>query len=219
MRACFFRGMLVVGLLPWVAGAAVLRAEPPNLFPHKLELRAYVERGDYERDIAAVAREAQAWLEVRVARGGARLTVVFDLDETLFLNWPYLSAMDFGYVAREWDRWVEEGRAPAVEPVREVYRTARRLGMEVVFLTGRPESARESTVRNLRAIGCGEFAELLPRPAGSKGTSAAFKTEARRRWEAGGGTIVANLGDQESDLAGGFAERTFKLPNPFYLTE
>jgi hypothetical protein len=29
-------------------------------------------------------------------------------------------------------------------------------------------------------------------------------------------TIVANMGDQPSDLEGGFAERTFLLPNPFY---
>lgn len=34
--------------------------------------------------------------------------------------------------------------------------------------------------------------------------------------EAQGYTIVANVGDQESDLAGGRAERAFKLPNPFY---
>ena len=28
--------------------------------------------------------------------------------------------------------------------------------------------------------------------------------------------IIENMGDQPSDLAGGYAERTFKLPNPFY---
>jgi hypothetical protein len=28
-------------------------------------------------------------------------------------------------------------------------------------------------------------------------------------------TIIANVGDQESDLAGGHAERMFKIPNPF----
>jgi hypothetical protein len=27
---------------------------------------------------------------------------------------------------------------------------------------------------------------------------------------------VLNMGDQLSDLEGGYAERTFKLPNPFY---
>jgi len=31
-----------------------------------------------------------------------------------------------------------------------------------------------------------------------------------------GYAIVVNIGDQMSDLDGGFAERTFKLPNPFY---
>ena len=31
--------------------------------------------------------------------------------------------------------------------------------------------------------------------------------------------IILNVGDQESDLTGGFADRTFKLPNPFYFIE
>jgi hypothetical protein len=29
-------------------------------------------------------------------------------------------------------------------------------------------------------------------------------------------TIIANIGDQRSDLDGGYAERTWKVPNPFY---
>ena len=32
-----------------------------------------------------------------------------------------------------------------------------------------------------------------------------------------GYTIIVNMGDQMSDLDGGFAERTYKLPNPFYF--
>ena len=32
-----------------------------------------------------------------------------------------------------------------------------------------------------------------------------------------GYTILLTIGDQESDLAGGFAERGFKLPNPVYF--
>ena len=31
--------------------------------------------------------------------------------------------------------------------------------------------------------------------------------------------IIANVGDQESDLTGGGADRSFKLPNPFYFIE
>jgi hypothetical protein len=50
-------------------------------------------------------------------------------------------------------------------------------------------------------------------------TTEQFKTETRRRLQAEGRVIIANLGDQDSDLAGGFAERTFKLPGPFYQTK
>ncbi len=211
---------MFIGVGLWaLAGCATATREPANLYPHKLELRAYVARGDYEREIAAVAARAGAWIEERGANGGARLTVVFDLDETLLFNWPHMSAMDFGYVPRDWDRWVEEAKAPAIEPVREVYRAARRRGIEVVFLTGRRENARAGTERNLRAIDCADYAALIFKPVGEPGTAAAFKTKARRRLTEEGRTLIANIGDQESDLAGGYAERTFKLPNPFYLSE
>jgi len=43
-----------------------------------------------------------------------------------------------------------------------------------------------------------------------------FKAPERRKIAERGYTIVLSLGDQESDLKGGYAERTFKLPNPVY---
>ncbi len=205
------------GLL--LAGCAAPPRVPANLSLHKQELRAYFDRGDYEREMVAVAARAKTWVEERAARGGARLTVIFDLDETLLLNWPHMSAMDFGYVPREWDRWVEEARAPAIESVRDVYRAARQRGVEVVFITGRREPARGGTERNLRAIDCADYAELHFKPVDDRRTTAAFKTAVREQLVRGGRTIIANIGDQESDLSGGFAERTFKLPNPFYFSE
>ena len=201
------------------AGCSTATREPANLSPHKQQIREYVDSGQYMREIDAVAARAKAWIEQRAARGGTGLTVVFDLDETLLFNWPLISAMDFGYVPAEWDRWVEEAKAPAIESVREVYRSARRLGIAVVFITGRPESARESTVRNLRAIDCAEFTALICRPSWDRGTAAAFKTNARQSLLIEPRIIIANIGDQVSDLVGGGAERTFKLPNAFYITE
>ncbi len=202
-----------------LAGCATATREPANLYPHKLELRAYVERGDYQREIVAVAAQAQAWIEQRASKGGARLTVIFDLDETLLLNWPHMSAMDFGYVPREWDRWVEEAKAPAIEPVREVYRAARQRGLEVVFITGRRDNERPGTERNLRAIDCADYAALIFKPMEDKRATGAFKTAMREKLVAEGRTIIANIGDQDSDLVGGFSERIFKLPNPFYITQ
>lgn len=210
-----------VSFAPAVALAAPLSREPANLDPHKQEIRDYVTSGKYNEDIAAVAAEALAWVEARAAKraAGERLAIVFDLDETLLSNWAHLSFLGLGYENSAWTQWVASGQATAIEPVREVYRAARRLGIDVVFITGRRESDRPGTEKNLRAIGCGDYVVLLCKPNNSKEKTGAFKTAARARLEAEGRRIIANLGDQLSDLEGGHAEKTFKLPNPFYLTQ
>jgi len=213
-----FRTLLLVFSMVVAAGAAPISREPANLDTLKHEIQGYVDSGHYREDIAAVAAEATVWLERRAAPGGRRLTVVFDLDETLISNWPHMKEMGFGYVPGAWTAWVQAARGPAIEPVREVYRTARRLGIEVVFLTGRHERDRAGTEKNLRAIGCGDYVAMWCKPDEAKETTGVFKTAARARLEAEGHVIIANIGDQASDLEGGHAERTFKLPNPFYLT-
>lgn len=213
------RAVLAILALGLAGCASDARREPPNLQLFKEQAKAYVASGDYERAIAAVAGEARAWLERRATQGGARLTVVFDIDETLLSNWPSIVLQDFGYVPAEWQRWVDAAEAPAIGPMRELLQAAHRLKLDVVLITGRRERDRVATERNLRAAGCGGYALLICQPEAERGPSAAFKTAARRRLTAEGRTIIANLGDQESDLTGGFAERTFKLPNPFYRTD
>jgi predicted secreted acid phosphatase len=128
-----------------------------------------------------------------------------------------MRAMDFGDTPEAWAAFVAKGDAPVIEPVREVYRTARRLGVAVIFITSRKEKDRTGTEKNLRAAGVGEYERLILQPDDSKDTSARFKTAARAKLAAEGYVIIANIGDQESDLSGGFAERTFKLPDPFYV--
>lgn len=215
------RVLLMVAVVGWstMIVAASQSREPANLDPHKQEVRAYVESGKYMEDIAAVAADAQTWLEARAVKkaAGERIAMVFDLDETLLSNWPHVSRLDLGYQPAEWDQWVADGKAPAIAPVREVYRIARRLGVEVIFITGRRDRDRPGTEKNLREIGCGEYALLLTKPDASKEKTGPFKTAARAKLEADGRVIIANIGDQVSDLEGGHAEKTFKLPNPFYL--
>jgi hypothetical protein len=54
-------------------------------------------------------------------------------------------------------------------------------------------------------------------PNGAQFASAAdFKTPVRVQIERLGYTIIANLGDQPSDLLGGHTEKQFLLPDPFY---
>ena len=48
---------------------------------------------------------------------------------------------------------------------------------------------------------------------------ACYKTQTRTEIEHQGFTVIANIGDQLSDLAGGHAEKTFKVSNPFYFID
>ena len=205
---------------PQPPAAASATAEPGNLYTLKQQIKAYVDSGRYDADLAAVAAEAQRWIETRPARAGEKAAVVFDLDETLLCNLEHMRAMDFGYVHQPWEDWVNEGRAPVIAPVREAYRAARARGFAVFFITGRRQGNQPGTEKNLRELGLGGYTRIFYKPADYRGTTESFKTATRRALvETEGYTIIANIGDQASDLAGGYAERGFKLPNPFYLAQ
>jgi predicted secreted acid phosphatase len=217
------RVLCAVLALAFIA-APVPAKEPLNLQLHKLEVQTYVDTGNYAQDIAKVALEANKYLVKRIARGAKgdkKLAIVFDVDETTLSNLSHMHTRDFGYVPREWDAWVASGRAPAIIPVQTIYDTAVRGKIDVFFITGRPESARASTERNLRDVGYDTWTQIFFMPPEREDvtmTTRGFKIDTRRQLEQQGYLIIANVGDQNSDLAGGFAERTFKLPNPFYIT-
>ena len=213
--------LVVVGLLYalTVAGAK----EPHNLYLLKQEIRAYVDTGEYDRDLATVAEEAKAWLRARMLKPSestqGRPAIVFDIDETLLSNLSHMQQMDYGYQPVQWDAWLTEGTAPAIKPVAELFHLARSLGIAVFLMSGRHEDVRAGTEQNLREAGLGDYAGLALKPRNSPGTTESFKTATRKKITEDGFTILLNIGDQQSDLNGGYAEKTFKLPNPFYITK
>ena len=76
---------------------------------------------------------------------------------------------------------------------------------------------RAATVRNLQSTGYTGYTDLIMEPVHAHYDSAAdFKAPQRAHIEDMGYTIIANVGDQPSDLDGGFSEQTYLLPNPFY---
>ena len=153
--------------------------------------------------------------------------MVFDIDETALSNWEAIKANDFGRVYNSpcdncprvpADCWRGTCRTvDVIPPTMDVYNTAKDRGAAIFFITGRPESQRAATERNLADVGYAGYTRLIMEPDGTHYYSAAdFKAPQRQAIEQEGYTIVANMGDQPSDLEGGFAERTFLLPNPFY---
>jgi predicted secreted acid phosphatase len=204
------------------SGCATLRPsrEPANLSDLKARLQAYSASGAYQEDVAAVALRANRHVQRRIANAklGERLAIVFDIDETTITNLPHITSLDYGYVPKLWYDWVAQAQGPAIVPVQIVYDTAVRANIRVFFITGRTEASRAATERNLRSVGYDTFQKLYCKPSDADSTRE-FKTGVRRQLVGEGYIIIANIGDQHSDLEGGYAEKTFKLPNPFYRIE
>ena len=202
-------------------------SQPPNVGDAKLAATAYYDSGAYARDLASVASDASAWIAERAPQV-SQPALVLDIDDTALTNWEVIKADDFGRIINGrctalpegpcgWAAWDLLGRAPVIEPTLRLFRQARALNVSVFFITGRPESQRAATEQNLRKEGYDGYAALHMVPEGVHYLSAAFfKAPVRAAIEADGYAIIANMGDQPSDLAGGHAERTFLLPNPFY---
>ena len=112
--------------------------------------------------------------------------------------------------------WQALGQSKAIPPTLALARRARQLGVAVFFISGRRTNMREATERNLREQGY-EWTGLILLPDDAQFASVVdFKAPERRKITEQGYTIILSIGDQESDLKGGYAERTFKLPNPVY---
>jgi len=210
----------VAGLL--LGGCAMPARQPRNLDLVKRDVAAYVDSGEYLMQIAAVTDDARAFIEKRAARRkpGERLAVVFDIDETALSNVAHMRSLGWGYIPGDWDEWVARGEAPAIAPVLLLFRAAQHASVDTIFITGRREQRDgPGTVKNLSMAGYTGYTRLVFMPEGIHQPTGPFKAEVRRRLVEQGFTIIANIGDQQSDLSGGYAEKTFKLPGPFYITE
>ncbi len=212
--------VLALALLLAGCTSAPVSSEPRNLGLLKQEIYAYVDSGRYHADLAAVSAQAIAWIGQRTAqvKPGEKLALVFDIDETVLSNLPQMRRFDFGYERDTWEAWIREAKCPSIEPVREVHRAALSHGVAVFFVTARWEGGRAATEKNLHTAGYDGYAALYCAADGAGNeTAEAFKTAQRKKITDQGYIIIANIGDQMSDLNGGYAERTFKLADPFYL--
>jgi len=196
-----------------------------NLDSLKAELKQYHECtctcGCYAKDLDAQADRAIAYLRHRAAqkRAGEKLALVLDIDETTLSNYAEMKQADFAYNAKAFNTWVDEAEAPAIKGTLRIYKEAQRLGVKVIFLTGRPEMQREATARNLRAQGFDGWEKLILRqPEEAKLTALKYKSAERAALERQGYRIVLNVGDQWSDLRGEpEAEFSVKYPDPYYF--
>jgi hypothetical protein len=203
--------LLSAGL--WPAGDGAAFASEPAAPASAAAIAAYHDSGEWDGDLTAVTERARRVLETtRVARPA----LVLDVDDTSLSSYECLARRGFRRSADS--PCARSGRLPAIGQTLALHRVARQRGISVVFLTGRREALRRATAANLRAAGYDGPLRLIMRPDHERqGAHGGFKARQRRRLQRQGLDVVANVGDQHSDLTGGAARHVFKLPNPMYL--
>ena len=215
-------GVAILSLITACASTGTI----PSLYDTQGRIAGYISSGQYDKEFAAVVSRAQAYLERR-AGAVSKPAIVLDIDETSLSNWPAYRVNGWSRITAgpcDLDRgpcgirtWQAMAASKALAPTLELARRAAALGVAVFFITGRPPELRDATERNLRQAGYQPAAVILL-PEGKTFESAVdFKAPERRKLAEQGYTIILNMGDQESDLRGGYAEKTFKLPNPVYF--
>jgi len=164
---------------------------------------------------------------------GERPALVFDTDDTTL--WTYdmeVAAMHFNFDPALQDVYVQGQKFPATPGMVAFVNKAQDMGFTIFGLTGRNDGQKVATLKNLGKVGYDSDTFAASRfftkwvsggtPPGyihcvATCTTVEYKAGTRRYIEKRlHYTIVANYGDQWSDLQGGYADRAVKLPNPTY---
>ncbi len=186
---------IAVALTTGLASPAV--AAPAGHASVKVQAAAQtVTQAQWLTDVSTAIDPAFSYIGQRAAEApGQKLAIVLDIDNT--------SIQTYFHPITE----------PAVPQTLQLADYAQSLGISVIFVSARPDIIQPITLLTLRDAGYrvdGLYTRDLWELTESDQT---FKTNARIAIENQGYTIIANIGNNVSDLAGGHAERTFKLPD------
>jgi len=155
--------------------SVLVSAEPmENIGTLRYRVRDYAQcKGDggcYWADLdAQYQRAAQLLVQSAGTRKrGEKLALVLDIDETSLSSYCEMQREDFGFIARSFNEWIVSGDAATpIQGTLRLVRQARELGIDLFFITGRPEPQREATERNLHSAGFESWKHLSLRPSSS----------------------------------------------------
>ncbi|MFF2517256.1 HAD family acid phosphatase [Streptomyces sp. NPDC058086] len=190
----------------------------------------------YAKDLSRLESDAERYIDRAAHKAkhrGEKPAVVFDIDDTLLLSLDYEKKTNYTYNSASWAAYVAQADRPAVFGTPELVAYAKSKGVEVFYNSGLKESQRGSAVANLKKVGADinldadhmflkdaanppAYLSACATAAAWNCTTVQYKSGTRAHIESLGYDIVANFGDQYSDLDGGYADKTFKVPNPTY---
>jgi hypothetical protein len=191
-------------------------------------LHTYSPTSAYVGEMSQIEGVATKYLNFHAFKGNSgRQAIVFDVDDTTVNTYSYEIYSNFVYNPTTNAAFVNAEVFPPVPGMPALAADAAQHGYAVFFLTGRPESQRTATADNLAKDGYAKpaadhlYLKDQTKPwlssCAPSCTTTQYKSLTRQHIESLGYDIVASFGDQYSDLNGGFADQTYKLPNPMYF--
>lgn len=195
------------------------------------DIVAFRQTGGYTADIrgtVALGRQyLNRWLNRRCNRNATtaqvkrcRVMAVFDMDDTLESWYQYYSSPNVNWVANQTaeETVMEACGNPPIPSTIALLQYALSRGVAVSVITGRRDTQSSYTAACLDQLGADGYRNLIVRdPNNYETTAAAFKAQARQTLESRGWRIAISVGDQVSDMSGGYVDAGFLLPNPMYF--
>lgn len=203
----------VIALLVLTTGCG--RQKTVNLSVAKKRVIEYYEGGRYQKDLKCIAKRTKRCF--KYAKPKKNSLVIFDIDDTLLSSYEKQKAISFGYIPKLFSEWVLQADAPIIPEMKNLYDYFLNRGYKIVLLTGRKYNEYDATVKNLKNHGITQFEELITRqPHELKMKAIEYKPNRRKELTEKGYKIVACIGDQHSDLKGGYSGLKVKVPNYGY---
>jgi acid phosphatase len=191
---------------------------PVNLTLARNAVENYYECGQYDADMNKVI--AKAISHFKSIPATEKSVVIFDIDDTILSSYCDEKSIKFGYVPKLLHEWVLHADAPQIPQTFELYSYLVKRGFHIIFLTGRRHDEYDATIKNMRREGYTTFDKLIVRSIDQEKLSAQkFKANKRKELTKQGYIIVGSVGDQWSDLLGGYACYKVKLPNYRYILD
>jgi predicted secreted acid phosphatase len=184
--------LLVAALALGPSSAAVEASAAAPAVTGGAHARTAPTRTQWLADVKAAMKGSRGYVKERVASAaaGETLAINFDIDNTVIATYY-------------------DGGGP-IPLMTRFSRLLAREGVAMVFNTGRSADQRERTIKQLTRAGF-PVAGVCLRNKGE--TLPAGKQRCRDGFIAEGYTLIANVGNNDTDFVGDGYERAYRLPN------
>lgn len=186
----------------------------------KQNIISFYESDAHTNQVREILKQAEKIIDLQASLQNC--AVVLDIDETSLNH--YKALKDVGFPQEEnhsiWDELVAKTNAEPIKPTLDFYLYCINKGIKVFFISARFATYLDTTKQALQNAGYIGFEDVFVLPKDvfrySSEDFKNFKAERRSYIESLGYKVLISIGDQSSDLTGGYTLNTFQLPNYMY---